>query len=143
MTKQEALKQMNNAINEMARMTEGGELYAKAKAKHDEAKKELIEMMIKNEEQKILEEVENAQQELEVVVCEIEQREKDLIAKAGVNSNSMIAGIASGTITTQTPTETQRIYELKKIIMSGGVAAANQARERSLARVKARNGITI
>ena len=138
MTKQEALKQMNEATNEMARTSNYPELYAAAKAKHTAAKKALIEMMSKKEEQEVVEEVESAQQELEVIVDEIEDRNNELVKNAGVNANSVIAGIANGSISTQTEWETARIYELKQIIMAGGEAIANQARKRNLARVKER-----
>lgn len=138
MTKQEALKAMNEATNEMARTSNYPELYAAAKAKHVEAKKALIEMMREKEEQEVVEEVESAQQELEVIVNEIEERNNELVKDAGVNANSVIAGIANGSISTQTEWETARIYELKQIIMAGGESIANQARKRNLARIKAR-----
>lgn len=129
---------MNEATNEMARTSSYPELYAAAKAKHIEAKRALIAIMSKQEEQEVVEEVESAQQELEVIVNEIEERQIALIKEAGVNVNSTIAAIASGAITAQTEWETARIYELKQIIMAGGEVMASQARQRNLARVKAR-----
>lgn len=139
MTKQEALKQMNEATNEMARTSNYPELYAAAKAKHIEAKRAIVAIMSKQEEQEVIEEVESAEKELEVIVNKIEGRKSALIKEAGVNVNSTIAAIASGAITAQTEWETARIYELKQIIMAGGEVMANQARQRNLARVKARN----
>lgn len=138
MTKQEALKQMNEATNEMARASNYPELYAAAKAKHTAAKKALIEMMSEKEEQEVIEEVESAEQELEVIVNKIEGRKSALIKEAGINVNSTIAAIASGAITAQTEWETTRIYELKQIIMAGDKVMANQARQRNLARREAR-----
>ena len=138
MTKQEALKQINEATNEMARTSNYPELYAAAKAKHTAAKKALIEMMSEKEEQEVVEEVESAQQELEVIVSEIEDRNNVLVKNAGVNANSVIAGIANGSISTQTEWETARIYELKQIIMAGGNVMAKRARQRNLARREAR-----
>ena len=138
MTKQEALKQMNEATNEMARTSNYPELYAAAKAKHIEAKRALIAIMSKQEEQEVIEEVESAEQELAVIVEKIEERKSALIKEAGVNVNSTIAAIASGAITAQTEWETTRIYELKQIIMAGGEVMARQARQRNLARREAR-----
>lgn len=138
MTKQEALKQMNEATNEMARMTEGSELYLEAKAKHQASKKALIEMMSKEEEREVVEEVESAEKELTVIVEKIEERKSALIKEAGININSTIAAIASGAITAQTEWETARIYELKQIIMAGSDVMAKQARKRNLARREAR-----
>lgn len=138
MTKQEALKAMNEATNEMARTSNYPELYAAAKAKHIEAKRALIAIMSKQEEQEVIEEVESAEQELEVIVNEIEERKSALIKEAGINVNSTIAAISSGAITAQTEWETARIYELKQIIMAGREVMAKQARQRNLARSNAR-----
>lgn len=129
---------MNEATNEMARMTEGSELYLEAKAKHQASKKALIEMMSKEEEREVVEEVESAEKELTVIVEKIEERKSALIKEAGININSTIAAIASGAITAQTEWETARIYELKQIIMAGSDVMAKQARKRNLARREAR-----
>lgn len=138
MTKQEALKAMNEATNEMASTSNYPELYAAAKAKHTEAKRALIATMSKQEGQEVIEEVESAEKELEVIVSKIEERKSALIKESGVNVNSTIAAIASGAITAQTEWETARIYELKQIIMNGGDAMAKQARQRNLARANTR-----
>ena len=110
MTKQEALKQMNEATNEMARTSSYPELYAVAKAKHTAAKKALIEMMSEKEEQEVIEEAESAEKELEVIVNKIEERKSALVKEAGINANSTISAIASGAITAHTEWETTRIY---------------------------------
>ena len=138
MTKQEALKQMNEATNEMARMTEGSELYKAAKAKHQAAKRALIAIMSNQEEKEVIEGVESAEQELEVIVNKIEERKSALIKESGINVNSTIAALASGAITAQTEWETNRIYELKQIIIAGGDVMTKQARQRNLARREAR-----
>ena len=138
MTKQQALKAMNEATNEMARTSNYPELYAAAKAKHTAAKKALIEMMSEKEEQGIIEEVESAGKELEVIVNEIESRNKELIKVAGFYANSVIGGIASGSITTQTEEETKRIYELKQLLMASGQFLQQAARRRSLERMAKR-----
>jgi len=136
MTKQQALKAMNEATNEMARMTEGSDLYNAAKAKHVQAKAALIAIM--NSESVEIE-VEAAEVELTEIVSNVEVRNNELVSNAGVNTNSIIGAIASGSISTQTPEETQRIYELKQLLMASSQYIRQAARQRNLARVAARN----
>lgn len=137
MTKQQALKAMNEATNEMARMTEGSELYKAAKAKHVQAKAALIAIMTPESEPVELT-VDAAEVELTEIVSNVEARNNELVSKAGVNTNSIIGAIASGSISTQTPEETQRIYELKQLLMSCGGYIRHAARQRNLARRAAR-----
>ena len=140
MTKQQALKAMNEAINEMARMTEGSELYKAAKEKHTKAKSAWIAIMTAESEIETAEKIEAAEVELAEIVEAVESRNEELVAKAGVNTNSVIAGIASGSITTQTEEETQRIYELKQLIMASGQFLQIAARKRNLERMARRRG---
>ena len=131
MTKQQALKAMNEALNEMARMTEGSELYKAAKVKHVEAKGALIAIMS-------AEKIEAVEVELVEIVEAVESRNEELVSKSGFYANSVIGGIASGSISTQTPEETQRIYELKQLLMANGAFLQQAARQRNLARRAAR-----
>lgn len=127
MTKQEALKAMNEATNEMGRTSNYPELYAAAKAKHTEAKRALIELTA-------LETVEEAEAELNEIVETVETRNNDIVRNAGVNTNATIAGLANGSISTQTTEETQRIYELKQLLMANTVYVQIAARRRILER---------
>ena len=134
MTKQQALKAMNEALNEMARLTEGSELYTAAKAKHVEAKGALIAIMTADSEVETAKEIEAAEVELVEIVEAVESRNEELVSKSGFYANSVIGGIASGSISTQTPEETQRIYELKQLLMANGAFLQQAARQRNLAR---------
>lgn len=127
MTKQEVLKAMNEATNEMARTSNYPELYAAAKAKHIAAKRALIELTA-------LETVEEAEAELTEIVEAVETRNNDLVLNAGVNANAIIAGLANGSISAQTTEETQRIYELKQLLMVNRVYVQIAARRRILER---------
>ena len=138
MTKQQALKAINEATNEMARMTEGTELYKAAKAKHVEAKRALIAIMSAESEVETANEIEAVETELVEIVNAVEARNEELVINAGVNTNSIIGGIASGSITTQTEEETQRIYELKQLLMASSQFLQQAARKRNLARRAAR-----
>ncbi|QZI89608.1 hypothetical protein SIPHO076v1_p0075 [Vibrio phage PS34B.1] len=138
MTKQQALKAMEEATNEMARMTEGSELYKAAKAKHVAAKGALIAIMTADEVENAESQNEVLEAELSEIVETVEVRNQELIADAGFYTNSVIGGIASGSISTQTPEETQRIYELKQALMSIGPFLQQAARQRNLARRAAR-----
>lgn len=138
MTKQQALKAMNEATNEMARMTEGSELYKAAKAKHVAAKRALIAIMDAEESASVEAQSETLEAELVEIVETVEARNQALIADAGFYANSVIGGIASGSISTQTPEETQRIYELKQALMAIGPFLQQAARQRNLARRAAR-----
>lgn len=138
MTKQEALKAMNEAVNEMARMTEGSDLYKEAKAKHAAAKGILIAIMADESEVETSNEIEAAEIELSEIVEAVQARNDELVAKSGFNTNSVIGGIASGSITTQTEEETQRIYELKKLLMASGQFIQQAARKRNLERMAKR-----
>lgn len=140
MTKQQALKAMNEATNEMSRMTEGSELYKAAKAKRVEAKRALIAIMNAESEVETAKEIEAAQAELVEIVEAVESRNEELVSKSGFYANSVIGGIASGSITTQTEEETQRIYELKKLLMASGQFLQQAARNRNLERMAKRRG---
>lgn len=140
MTKKQALKAMNEAINEMARMTEGSELYKAAKAKHVAAKSDLIAIMNADSEVETAEKIEAAETELAEIVDAVESRNEELISKSGFYANSVIGGIASGSITTQTEEETQRIYELKQLLMASGQFLQMAARKRNLERMAKRRG---
>ena len=158
MNKQQALKAMNEATNEMARMTEGSELYKAAKAKHVAAKRAWIAIMDAEEAASVEAasveaasveaasveaasveaQNETLEAELVAIVETVEARNQALIADAGFYTNSVIGGIASGSISTQTPEETQRIYELKQALMAIGPYIQQAARQRNLARRAAR-----
>ncbi len=140
MTKQQALKAMNEATNEMERMTEGSELYKSAKAKHVEAKRALIAIMTAESEVENANEIEAAEAELVEIVDAVESRNQELVSKSGFYANSVIGGIASGSITTQTEEETQRIYELKQLLMASGQFLQQAARKRNLERMAKRRG---
>lgn len=140
MTKQQALKAMNEAINEMARMTEGSELYKAAKAKHVAAKGALIAIMNADSEAETVEKIEAAEVELAEIVEAVESRNEELVSKSGFYANSVIGAIASGSITTQTEEETQRIYELKQLLMASGLFIQQAARKRNLERMAKRRG---
>ncbi len=140
MTKQQALKAMNEAINEMARMTEGSELYKAAKAKHVAAKGALIAIMNADSEAETAEKIEAAEVELAEIVEAVESRNEELVSKSGFYANSVIGAIASGSITTQTEEETQRIYELKQLLMASGLFIQQAARKRNLERMAKRRG---
>ena len=101
MTKQQALKAMNEAINEMARMTEGSELYKAAKAKHVAAKGALIAIMNADSEAETVEKIEAAEVELAEIVEAVESRNEELVSKSGFYANSVIGAIASGSMYTQ------------------------------------------
>lgn len=102
MTKQQALKAMSEATNEMAHMTEGSELYKAAKAKHVAAKSTLIAIMTADSEVETAEKIEAAEAELVEIVETVEFRNEELVSKSGFYANSVIGGIASGSISTQT-----------------------------------------
>jgi len=140
MNKQQALKAMNEATNEMSRMTEGSELYKAAKAKHVEAKRALIAIITVDSEVKITAEIESAEAELVEIVEAVESRNNDLVAKSGFYTNAVIGGIASGAITLQTEEEAQRIYELKQLLMASGNFLQQAARKRNLQRMENRRG---
>ncbi|AUR88344.1 coil containing protein [Vibrio phage 1.112.O._10N.286.46.B11] len=82
--------------------------------------------------------VNEIESELSSIVSGVESRNKEQIKKAGVNANSVIGGIASGSISNQTEGETSRIYELKQELMKRGGEIQSAARERNLARREAR-----
>ena len=140
MTKQQALKAMSEAINEMARMTEGSELYKAAKAKHVAAKGALIAIMNADSEAETAEKIEAVEVELAEIVEAVESRNEELVSKSGFYANSVIGAIASGSITTQTEEETQRIYELKQLLMASGLFIQQAARKRNLERMAKRRG---
>lgn len=140
MNKQQALKAMEEATNEMARMTEGSELYKAAKAKHIAAKGALIAIMTSDSEVETAKEIEAAEVELVEIVEAVESRNEELVSKSGFYANSVIGGIASGSITTQTQDETQRIYELKQFLMASGQFLQQAARKRNLERMAKRRG---
>jgi hypothetical protein len=140
MTKQQAIKAMNEATNEMVRMTEGSELYKAAKEKHAQAKRALIEIMNAESELETAEKIEAAEAEIVEIVNAVESRNEQLVSNSGFYANAVIGGIASGSITTQTPKETQRIYELKKILMGSSSFLQKAARKRNLERMEKRRG---
>lgn len=138
MTKQQALKAMNEATNEMARMTKGTELHKAAKAKHAAAKSALIAIMTTDSEVEASEKIKAAESELVEIIETVESRNEELVSKSGFYANSVIGGIASGSITTQTEEETQRIYELKQLLMASGHFLQQAARKRNLDRIAKR-----
>lgn len=131
MNKQQALKLLTEATNEMARMTEGSALHAQAKAKYTKAKAALIAT-------RNAEEVEKADVELTEITETVAEQQNEVIRNAGVNANSVFAGFASGSLSVETPEQAQRIYELKQTIMQNTPHMMWTARQRILARRAAR-----
>lgn len=131
MNKQQALKLLTEATNEMARMTEGSSLHAQAKVKYTKAKAALI--AIRNAE-----EVEKADAELSEITKTVAEQQNGVIRDAGVNANSVFAGFASGSLSIETPEQTRRVYELKQTIMQNTPYVMLAARQRILARRDAR-----
>jgi len=75
---------------------------------------------------------------LTLITGQINLREINRLKCLGVNTNSMLAGLANGFISVVTSEESQVIYELKQEIMSRTVSEMGAARERNLTRRAAR-----
>jgi hypothetical protein len=72
-------------------------------------------------------------------VCDtISEREKILIQSSGVNTNSVIAGFANGSLSTTTKDEAFSIHLLKQELMSRTGSEMECARKRNIARRTAR-----
>ncbi len=155
MNLQQAIKELNEITNVLARLTEGTELYASYKAKHVEAKKLFNELVLAQAVLKMengeelssvekmyimakAEEVKEIEEEIELTVNKIESRKNDFISKSGVSTNSIIAGFANGSISLSSDIENQKIYSLKQSLMSGGVYTRYAAKLRNQQRVKNR-----
>jgi hypothetical protein len=73
------------------------------------------------------------------LVCDaISEREKKVIQSSCVNTNSMISGFASGSLSTTTKDEVLSIHNLKQELMSRTGSEMERARQRNIARRTAR-----
>ena len=144
--KNKALKAMNVLLQSTKcalSMTEGSELYKAAKAKHVAAKSDLIAIMNADSEVETAEKIEAAETEMAEIVDAVESRNEKLTSKSGFYANSVIGGIASGSITTQIEEDlTQRIYDLKQLLMASGqfLKMKWHTRKRILERMAKRRG---
>lgn len=78
------------------------------------------------------------EKELNDITSSIDKRKMSMINESGVNANSTAAGLASGSLTVQSESETSRIYELKQELMKRGGDIRAEARKRNLERRAAR-----